>query len=245
MLVTAYYDIYNKAENLEYYTSLFYDIGCSGIPIILFIDGSSASHFQYVPSNVHIIELSLEDCELYQIAMAYKGELPPIRTPQKDTQEFLALMNTKIEFLKRAAELYPMESTFMWIDFGIAKIFRNIERVLNKLRRIQQVPFTKITIPGCWAYGHPFTVDCINWRFCGGFIIIPKEHIDRFYMHNKNVLIDFCKQSYYKLTWETNIWTIVEFCAERDNIEWYFADHNDSIILNIDNTSAMLQHSNL
>jgi hypothetical protein len=38
----------------------------------------------------------------------------------------------------------------------------------------------------------------------------------------------------YKLTWETNVWTTIEFCAERANIQWYFADHNDTIVLNID-----------
>ena len=37
--------------------------------------------------------------------------------------------------------------------------------------------------------------------------------------------------SMYKLTWETNIWTIIECCAEKENIDWYFADHNDTMII--------------
>ena len=40
---------------------------------------------------------------------------------------------------------------------------------------------------------------------------------------------------FYKLTWETNVWSTIEFCAEHKNIVWYFADHDDSIVLHIDN----------
>ena len=38
----------------------------------------------------------------------------------------------------------------------------------------------------------------------------------------------------YRLTWETNVWTVIETCAEKENIDWYFADHNDTMIMNID-----------
>jgi len=39
---------------------------------------------------------------------------------------------------------------------------------------------------------------------------------------------------FYKLTWETNVWSTIEICAELGNIQWYFADHDDTIVLNID-----------
>ena len=62
-------------------------------------------------------------------------------------------MNTKMEFVKKAAEIALEEQTFMWIDFGILKIMKNPERVITMLQEIQQKTFTKFTIPGCWSYG--------------------------------------------------------------------------------------------
>jgi len=233
MLVTAYYDIYGKPERFVEYVSLFYDLGVSGIPMILFTDPSLVSKFRIFPASVIVVGMPLNTFELYNIAMNYDGELPPTRNVQKDTKEFFALMNTKMEFVKKAAEIAPEHNTFMWIDFGILKIMKNPERVLTMLNEIQGKTFTKFTIPGCWSYGRAFTVNAIHWRFCGGFFVIPRTHIDRFYNHSKCVLTDFCTQPIYKLTWETNVWTLIEFCAEKDNIEWYFADHNDTMIMNI------------
>jgi len=231
MLVTCYYDIYGKPERFFEYASLFYDIGISGLPIVLFVDPSMVYKFRIFPSTVHVVGLPLQEMELYQIATAYTGELPSGRTPAKDTKEFYGLMNCKAEFVKRASALFPSE-TYMWIDFGICKIFKNTERVIGKLKEIQERTFTKMHLPGCWSFGRSMSVDQINWRFCGGFFIIPSAFVDRFVDHSRAVLRDFCTMPQYKLTWETNVWTVIEMCAEKDNMVWYFADHNDSMILN-------------
>ncbi len=237
MLVTCYYDIYNKPERFLEYLYLFYDLGISGIPIILFTDPKFVSKFSIFPSTVKVVGVPLEDFELYMTGMKYSRELPQYRTISKDTKEFFSLMNSKIEFVKKAKELCNDE-TFIWIDYGILKIVNNKERFLNKLKEVNEMKFKKITIPGCWSYGRQFTVESINWRFCGGLFMISRKDIDRFYDHSKCVLTDFCTKDMYKLTWETNIWTIIECCAEKENIDWYFADHNDTILLNIDNLKS-------
>jgi hypothetical protein len=231
MLVTCYYDIYNKPESFATYLELFSKLGNSGIPITLFTDPSLVSTFACF-SSVKTIGIPLEMFELYSIGTKYNRDLPPSRNNTKDTKEFLSLMNTKIEFIKKAADL-TTDDTFIWIDFGILKIIKLKDRCINKLRKVNETTFSKITIPGCWGFGQPFSVNVIDWRFCGGFFIIPRHHINTFYNHSKNVLTDFCTLPHYKLTWETNIWCIIEFCAAKDIIEWYFADHNDSILLNI------------
>jgi hypothetical protein len=229
MFVTAFYPIHSDTS-FQFYFDLFYDIGMSGIPIIVFTDSSYMSYFNVFPSSVTVIYIPIESFELYRIAMNYKGTLPSGANPQKDTQKYLALMNTKIEFIWYAVHFCPNYTTYTWIDFGILKIIQDRTTFINKLKTIESSTFQKITIPGCWEYGRPFNVDTIHWRFCGGIIIIPKEYVDRFYQHSKNVLIDFCTSSMYKLTWEVNIWTVIEFCAEKDSIQWYSADHNDSIV---------------
>lgn len=234
MFVTCYYDIYNKPERFDDYMKLFEDLGNSGLPMVLFTDPSMVDRFQRFTPAVHVIPLSLMDCKLYQMGMNYKGELPGNRTVEKDTQEFFSLMNTKMEFVKKARDLFPDRPQYMWIDFGIMKIFKNRERCLNKLRQILETTYHKLTIPGCWSFGRSFTVNAIHWRFCGGFFVMPVAHVDRFYEHSVNVMRDFTTMPQYKLTWETNVWTIIECCAEKDNIHWYFADHNDTMIMNID-----------
>lgn len=233
MLVTCYYDIYNKPHKFVEYVWLFYDLGISGIPMIIFTEPSLVNKFKIFP-NVTVLGVPLEEFELYNIAMNFKGELPIYRTVEKDTKEFFALMNIKIECIKKASALYK-NKTFIWIDFGILKIVKNKEVFLEKLKEVNEMEVSKMTIPGCWEVGHAFTTDQIHWRFCGGFFIIPEHYIETFYGHSKNVLTDFCKMTMYKLTWETNIWSIIETCSEANNIVWYFADHNDSILLNIEN----------
>ena len=216
------------------YLYLFYDLGISGIPITLFTDPSLVYKFRIFPSTVTVIGMSLSHFELYQMGMAYDRELPLGRTPEKDTKAFFSLMNTKIEFVKKAAERWPEIETFSWIDYGILKIVRHSDRFLQKLAELDQKRFTKMVIPGCWSIGQHFSVESIHWRFCGGFFITPRSYIDRFYEHSRSVLRDFCTMGFYKLTWETNVWSTIEFCAEHQNIVWYFADHDDTIVLNID-----------
>lgn len=239
MLVTCYYDIYNKPERFIEYLYLFYDLGISGIPIILFTDPLLVKKFRIFPSSVKVIGMPLDLFELYSIGKKYTGKLPNGRNQLKDTPEFYSLMNTKIEFILRATELCE-DTNFIWVDFGILKIIKNTERFINKLKVVNEETYDKIMIPGCWAMGRTFSVEEVNWRFCGGFFVIPRKHIQIFYEHSRNVLKDFCTQSIYKLTWETNVWNIVEYFACRDIIQWFFADHNDSIIHNIPNQQPVV-----
>ena len=232
MLVTSYYDIYGKPEKFMEYIYLFYDLASSGVPIIVFTDPSLVKKFRIFPPSVKAIGVPLKTFELYSIAMKYNGELPSSRTVIKDTKEFLAIMNTKIEFILKASEI-STDDTFIWVDFGILKISKNPERFINKLKDINEKTFDKIMMPGCWSKGQALSVDHVNWRFCGGVFVILRKHIEVFYNHSKNVLSDFCNLPQYKLTWETNVWNIIEMCAKDDIFKWYFADHDDSILLNI------------
>jgi hypothetical protein len=235
MLITCYYDIYpTKPERFVEYLTLFYDLALSGIPILLFTDPALVSKFCIFSSveTLRIIPIPLTEFRLYQQAMSYTRDLPAHRTPKKDTKEFYALMNTKMEFIQRAME-YTEDETLIWIDYGILKIVKNQERFLQKLREVNETRFSKLTLPGCWSFGRTLLVDSIHWRFCGGFFVMPRSLAERFYQHSICVLRDFCTFPQYKLTWETNVWTVIESCAERENMDWYFADHNDTIVLNI------------
>lgn len=235
MLVTSFYEIYGKPERIPQYFKWFEPLGLSGLSIIVFTEEEFVPLFKEYPDSVQVIVLPLKSLELYQIGMAYNRELPNNRTPEKDTQEFLSLMNTKIELLKYAAE-YCQDDTLMWIDFGIFKIFKKPKKCIAKLYQLANLSFEKIVIPGCNEYlKYHCIADAVNWRFCGGFFIMPRTHLASFYQHSKNVLCSFCNDPQYKLTWEVNIWYIIEQCTNRENIHWYHAGHEDTIILNIEN----------
>ena len=233
MIVTCYYDIYNNPSNFMQYIYDFYDLAISGIPIIVFTELSFVDKFRIFPASVKVIGLPRESLELYNIANNYSRNLPSIRNQQKDTKQFLALMNSKIEFIDKAAEIVG-DNTFMWLDFGILKCVKNKEQFIVKLKQINSKEYAKIKMPGYWNSGRQLNTNEINCRFCGSFFVMPRKYIKIFYGHSKNVLTDFCNMPMYNLCWETNVWYVIEMCAMRNDIDWYFADKDDSLLRNID-----------
>ena len=232
MLITSFYEIYGLTERISKYFEWFSALGNSGIPIIVFTDPLHVDLFINYPKTVKVIPQSLDTFELYKIGINYKGVLPNGVNKDKDTKEFLSLMNTKIEFIKNAMN-HCEDETFVWVDFGILKIIKDKETVLDTLKKVNNMTFDKVIIPGCWTYGIiAFSVERIYWRFCGGFFVIPRNQVLQFYEQCKSVLYDFCTMPQYKLTWEVNVWTIVDYYHKHD-IQWYHANHNDTIITNI------------
>lgn len=213
MLVT-YYDATMSMESF---------IKLANIPIIVFTDPSLVDKFTF--PSVQAIGI-FSEFELYSIAMKYNGNLP-----DNCTKENLSIINTKIEFIKKASELVQ-DDTFIWIDFEFLNKVKNADRVINKLKVINEMKFEKVRIPGCWGYGRPFSVNSLNLRFHGYFFIVPRQCIDMFYSHSKNVLTDFCTLPQYKLTWETNVWYIIEYCSKEHIIDWYYGE-NDDVVLNL------------
>jgi hypothetical protein len=232
MIVTAFYDIYNKPENFSKYFDLFYKIGNSNLPIILFTQPEFVEKFKVFPS-VYTIGMDLNEFELYSLCINSNYDLPEIKNINKDTKEFLALMNSKIEFVLNASKI-STDDVFIWVDFGILKIINDIDKFITKLKLINEKQFNKIIIPGCWPKGFSFSFNTVNWRFCGGVIIIPKHHIESFYNISKKMLKNEYNIPHFKLTWETNMWNLIEqIYYKNDEIQWYLADHNDSILFDI------------
>ena len=226
MLVTSYYDIYAKPEKFMEHIYIFYDLLSSGIPITIFTDPSLVKKFLIFPPSVKVISMPLQTFIRYSISMKYDRE--PNISAVKDTKEFLAIMNSKIEFILKASEI-STDDTFIWVDFGILKICKNPDRFINKLKDMNEKTFDKIMMPRYWS-----SVNQVNWKFCSGVFIIPRKHIQTFYYHSKNVLSDFCNLPQNKLTWENNVLNIIKIFTTDDIIKLYFADHDDSILLNID-----------
>lgn len=156
--------------------------------------------------------------------------LPDIRNPTKDTLEYIALMNTKVEMIWRCVP-YSSETiqNYVWIDAGITKIFKepldNNQSILKLLQ--YNVEFQRIQIPGCWGRRDSVSLDIIHWRFCGGFFILPRALVSTFQTLSETSLSEFCLKG--KIAWEVNVWAHIEL-EHPELFEWYAADHNNSIL---------------
>jgi hypothetical protein len=191
-----------------------------------------------------------EDFEMYTL-LNNAEKLPEHRSIEKDTKKYMILMNMKSECLQIVKQTMDYENDvnqeqnvsheqknsfgqnvkhFVWIDAGISKIFKDpslsFEEVKSKLSEVELYN-DKIIMPGCWnpqTNLHVLEV-CINWRFCGGFFVVPSNMVEEFYSCNYNACKEILELT-RKVLWEVNVWAYME---PRIPIEWRKGDHNESI----------------
>jgi hypothetical protein len=214
------------------YMYYFYDLASSGLSIIVFTEEKYISKFRIFGSNVKVICLNLEELELFQIGKNYTGNLPTSRNLQKDTKDYISLMNSKIEFIFKASRICNDE-TFIWVDFDILRCIKQPDTILKRLHTLNNATYDTIIIPG-FTNKYSIITNEINSHFYGTFFIIPKRFIEDFFQHSKNVFGDFCKLSQYNICWEPNVWCVIKMFAMHNNMTWYFADKNDTLITNLD-----------
>ena len=194
-------------------------------------------------SNVVLLEaLDLSETWVYQTYNKVVNEgieinMPNTRHPEKDTKEYLLLMNSKTELMIRAILKNPFQSThYAWVDFNIFYIFRediNRQRATHMLQQIShQTPTTQfLMFPGCWGKDMVVENHLMNdvcWRFCGGFFIGSQERIIAFHMEYETHFENFLR-THKKLVWEVNFWAYLEL-NHGLSITWYSGDHNETIL---------------
>jgi hypothetical protein len=182
--------------------------------------------------HVSVLNASLSAFETWSQIMRNRDHLKPprYRNLNKDTVEYMALMNCKAEMLWR---VWPFVGNtgvqgLAWIDAGIMKIFR--QDVSDAFRRIQTSPSPSsgIVIPGCWSFSPSReTREAICWRFCGGFCVVPLALVDRFYWETRRVMLEGALKG--RIVWEVNVWAELEKDVG-DLFRWYPADHNETIL---------------
>lgn len=231
MFVTCLYDIYNIPEKIVDYIKYFESLAESGIKIHVYTDPKLAPFFSKFIDNVKIIPLPLKYVEIFQIGMTSSTELPDNRSKEKDTKEYFSLMNSKIEFVLKSMNVCEDE-TMAWIDFGILKLCKNPQLCCKLLKKIENIKFDKLYIPGSWNQDAGLFMNSVHWRFCGSFVIGPRSLFKTFFEDTKKTFLDGIDK-YNLLIWETNIWCSVEFCGGNKYINWYKASHNDTMILNL------------
>ena len=232
--VTAFIDLNEDRSNdksVDTCFNHFQTLLKSGIPIIAFLSKKFENRVQQA-ANLHTVYIDFEDLDMYKRLNEIQCDLPQNRTTYHDTKNFLILMNSKIEFVKRALDIDPFKTEhFAWIDFSICHVFHNINNSLNYLKMLANCRLKPcLLFPGCWPKGTGIqsAYNAVNWRFCGGFFIGDKQAMLNFYntyMENMPKIMEGRKT----LVWEVNMWAILEHDYGWSPT-WFDARHNDSII---------------
>lgn len=201
------------------YITYFEQLATTRIDILLFLDESLRTQGEDLCikyPNVRIPEYitlpSLSDNTI----------LPSNRNIAKDTAEYLYVQHSKLGWLSKAVK-YTTRPYLAWIDFRIFHVFKDPIASMQRLRDIEYDPprTSRILAPGCWGPGAYDIWDSVVWRFCGGFLLGPRERFKS--AHDRQT--ELIQENLPRLTWEVNYWTLME-----DTFEWYHGDHNDTIL---------------
>jgi hypothetical protein len=245
--VTAFFNIYaNPVHNrdVEWRFQHFRKLAETGIQLAVICSPDDSVYFENILiqyPNVRVIQyIYLQDTWTFRVCDEIEKEigepmkLPATRNPDKDTREYILLMNSKAEFLKIAVDKNPWGSThFAWIDFNIFHVFKKeayVKLFLSTLAKRTLAP-SFLTLPGCWGreyYHEPYLLNDIQWRFCGGFFVGSADRIRGFYQCHKENFPTFLREKRH-LVWEVNMWSYYENTYGLQ-FHWYKGDHNESIL---------------
>ena len=219
----------SKEKSAENRFELFIRLLHTGIRIHLFLSKCYARDLLLIDAalsaNLTVEYIELEDLDTYKEIQDLNYTLPHSRNTHKDTSNYMILMNSKIEFMKRASNL--IESLrYAWIDFSIFHVLKDPD-TSTYLSELSTINIKEgLYIPGCWNKADP-NFSAISWRFCGGFFLGDKSSIEAFYDIHKNKFKEIIVSK--GLSWEVNVWALYEY-AYGLQCTWFKADHNDSII---------------
>jgi hypothetical protein len=180
--------------------------------------------------HLHVLFSPLSAFETYTLCMKPGLHLPERRSHTKDTQEYMALMNTKLEFIQKALpHLVSDIKTVAWIDCGIARVFQNKDNVKKQLEAISKYPWnlSKMLTPGCWPLV-PVSSIHVHWRFAGGFFLIPVSKVE-FMVRLSKAQIQILVNMKKTMLWEVNVWAMIEEKTPQF-FHWYKANHDDTIL---------------
>ena len=248
--VSAFMTIYDtpyQNKDLDWRFTHFKKLCKTGIELAVFCSRDVEEYFRREIlanfKNVILVDvLDLSETWTYQTYQKVADEsgpidLPNTRNPEKDTKEYLLLMNTKTEYMVRAVEKNPFDAThFAWIDFNIFHILQGTREPLAiywlEALSKRELPEYFLTLPGCWSkdlVNEDFLMNDICWRFCGGFFIGSLKRILEFHREYTNHFENFLRE-HKKLVWEVNFWAYVEL-KHGLSVVWYAGDHDERILM--------------
>lgn len=213
---------------------------------ILFVDKQSHETIKFLLSPEQLMRIVLITIEMTElpICQEVKNEnlrMPLHASPEKDTYNYMCLINSKTFFVKKAIEINPFKSVqFSWIDWGILHIIKtddDLDKFTKGLEKINKTVTNKIRIPGCL---HPNIIKNKNmsieqdmhhplWFFCGGLFSGNVKSLLSF-EEDMSLCIQLLKNKKI-FTWEVNLWASI-YATRYELFDWYLADHNHTMFSN-------------
>jgi hypothetical protein len=187
----------------------------------------------------------LGSCWLYRWLRDVNGDFKltwsTADNPHKNSLEYHIVQAQKTSWLVEAAAADPRPDVFVWIDYGIFSLPGvTAEIIVGFLERAGTE--TAIAIPGCWEkdrYEYDDRWPC--WRFCGGLMVVPREHVHAFDYAMKQEYVNCIKET-HNIPWEVNILARVEKNYPELPIRWYKADHDSSMFGNYTKVPTSNEH---
>lgn len=206
VLVSAF--IYLKQfsfKSLELYITNGKKLISQPVKKVIFMDSNLINYFDKEYELTTIIPINFNDLYLSK----YKNVKINVSStnPSKDTLDYFIIICNKTEWMREAIELFPDNSQFMWVDFGIFYIFND---QIPNFTKINNYP--NVRIASIWnVYNQYIDLDItkhIHWYFCGGVFGGDKKSLIKFADLVKEKCIKIIKNSNL-LMWEANIWYLV------------------------------------
>ena len=227
--VTSFYKVDSFASTEQLFEN-FRPFLHAKFKILIFTDDKDFPSEFGEHANMRAVYLPRTSLQSFQFESS--PELPANRNKEKDSQDFLSLMNAKPELLLLASKLIQADA-YVWFDLGILKVSKFHGRFVERMNRFSEsiaLHPNKLLFPACYGrdripFGNMFSSPI--WRFCGGILIVPSSLVSEFYELHRAELSK-CKAS-NKLTWEVNLFAACEQ-ANPDLFVGYQADHNDTIV---------------
>lgn len=147
--------------------------------------------------------------------------------PGKNSMLYHCVNHQKTTWLAQAANEYPDDEIFVWVDYGIFhQPGINNEAIVKFFELLDD---KKIYAPGCW-YMHEFvaietTHPC--WRFCGSVLAVPAHCVHELDFEVRAKARQHIQDT-RNVEWEVNTWARVERGKRKLPWHWYKADHDVS-----------------
>jgi len=202
---------------------------------IVFIDEEIIEKFHNLPLNTIIIPINKTYNYLYQYIEQITNFQLNTTCPEKDTIEYMITICNKTEYVRKAIELNPFQSSqFIWVDFGINHVFQNDNANFNNtIVNLKNKSYDNIRIASIWNLEHAYMINIykdIAWYFAGGVFGGNPEALIKFANLTKTQCIKIIEE-HQTLMWEVNVWFNV-FTDNKELYSPYLCDHNSTILDN-------------
>tara|TARA_E500000178_G_C16837246_1_gene668879 strand:- start:231 stop:929 length:699 start_codon:yes stop_codon:yes gene_type:complete len=228
ILVTAFLHNKEHYQNIDFYMQYGVQILEIKQNKIVFMDKELIDIFlPYENEYTRILPTTENDMYLYPYLKDLNHKVKGKKN--KDSNFFFSVMCNKTEWLRQAVELQLYEGDqYIWIDFGIFKIFNQDVQISNL-----EKCYEKVRIAHIWDLNINYSSNImkeINWYFAGGVFGGNKNKLIQFADIMKQTTLDFIKENNY-LVWEVNLWYMI-YKQHKELFDPYACDHNNSIVNN-------------